>query len=104
FSVSLFVFAASSDLRIAFTCLVLVGALSTVFETLLNTSIQLRVAEGYRGRGVGFYGLTGGGLRELGGMQAGFLAEWSSAPFAIEAGAVVLVCVGFFFLCPRRRG
>ena len=103
FSVSLFVFAASSDLRIVFTCLVMVGALSTVFETLLNTSIQLRVAEAYRGRVMGFYGLTGGGLRELGGMQAGFLAEWSSAPFAIEAGAVILVVVGLFFLGPRLR-
>jgi MFS family permease len=103
FSVSLFVFAASSDLRIVFTCLVMVGALSTVFETLLNTSIQLRVAEAYRGRVMGFYGLTGGGLRELGGMQAGFLAEWSSAPFAIEAGAVILVVLGLFFLGPRLR-
>jgi MFS family permease len=103
FSVSLFVFAASSDLRIAFTCLVMVGALSTVFETLLNTSIQLRVEEAYRGRVMGFYGLTGGGLRELGGMQAGFLAEWSSAPFAIEAGAVILAVVGLFSLGPRLR-
>ena len=103
FSASLFVFAASGDFRIAFTCLVIVGALSTVFETLLNTSIQLRVAEAYRGRVMGFYGLTGGGLRELGGMQAGFLAEWSSAPFAIEAGAVILVVVGLFFLGPRLR-
>ena len=103
FSASLFVFAASGDFRIAFICLVIVGALSTVFETLLNTSIQLRVVEAYRGRVMGFYGLTGGGLRELGGMQAGFLAEWSSAPFAIEAGAVILVVVGLFFLGPRLR-
>jgi MFS family permease len=103
FSVSLFAFAASSDLRIVFICLVMVGALSTVFETLLNTSIQLRVAEAYRGRVMGFYGLTGGGLREFGGMQAGFLAEWTSAPFAIEAGAVILIVVGLFFLGPRLR-
>lgn len=103
FSVSLFVFAASEDFRLAFLCLVLVGALSTVFETLLNTSIQLRVAEAYRGRVMGFYGLTGGGLRELGGMQAGFLAEWTSAPLAIETGAVILVVFGLFFLGPRLR-
>jgi hypothetical protein len=31
------------------------------------------------------------------------LAEWSSAPFAIEAGAVILVVVGLFFLGPRLR-
>jgi MFS family permease len=104
FSVSLFAFAATSDFQIAFVCLVLVGALSTVFETLLNTAIQLRVVESYRGRVMGFYGLTGGGLRELGGMQAGFLAEWSSAPFAIEAGAVILALIGFFFLGSRLRG
>jgi MFS family permease len=103
FSVSLFAFAASDDFRLAFVCLVMMGALSTVFETLLNTSIQLRVAEAYRGRVMGFYGLTGGGLRELGGMQAGFLAEWSSAPFAIETGAVILVVFGLFFLGPRLR-
>jgi predicted MFS family arabinose efflux permease len=103
FSVSLFTFAATTDFQIAFVCLVLVGALSTVFETLLNTAIQLRVVEAYRGRVMGFYGLTGGGLRELGGMQAGFLAEWSSAPFAIEAGAVILAVIGFFFLGSRLK-
>lgn len=65
--------------------------------------IQLRVVEAYRGRVMGFYGLTAGGLRELGGMQAGFLAEWSSAPFAIEAGAVVLAVVGLIFLGVRLR-
>ena len=103
FSLTLFAFAASTDFRIAFTCLVVVGALSTVFETLLNTSIQLRVVEAYRGRVMGFYGLTAGGLREFGGMQAGFLAEWSSAPFAIEAGAVILAVVGLIFLGVRLR-
>jgi len=103
FSLTLFAFAASVDFRVAFTCLVVVGALSTVFETLLNTSIQLRVVEAYRGRVMGFYGLTAGGLRELGGMQAGFLAEWSSAPFAIEAGAVILAVVGLIFLGVRLR-
>ena len=35
-------------------------------------------------------------------MQAGFLAEWSSAPFAIETGAVILMVVGLFFLGPKR--
>ena len=101
FSVSLFVFAASGDVRIAFGSLVLVGALSTLFETLLNTAIQLRVVDAYRGRVMGFYGLTGGGLREFGGMQAGFLAEWSSAPFAIGTGAIILAVIGSIFLGSR---
>jgi predicted MFS family arabinose efflux permease len=101
FSIVLFFFAASPHFELSFVSLVVVGGLSTVFETLLQTSIQLMVAESYRGRVLGFYGLTTGGLREFGGMQAGFLAEWRSAPFAVETGAVILVIVGCFFLGSR---
>jgi len=97
----LFSFAITRDARLAFGFLVAVGALSTFFETLLNTSIQLRVEESFRGRVSGFYGLTGGGLREFGGMQAGFIAEWTSAPVAISAGAVVLAVLGYRFLTVR---
>jgi MFS family permease len=103
FSICLCVFAVNGDVWIAFATLVVVGALSTVFETLLNTSIQLRVEESFRGRVSGFYGLTGGGLREFGGMQAGFVAEWTSAPFAIAAGAIVLAVVGYIFLGARLK-
>jgi MFS family permease len=98
FTTCLFSFAVSRDARLAFGFLVAVGALSTLFETLLNTSIQLRVEEAFRGRVSGFYGLTGGGLREFGGMQAGFIAEWTSAPVAISAGAIALALIGYMFL------
>jgi MFS family permease len=98
FTACLFSFAVSRDAGSAFGLLVAIGALSTVFETLLNTSIQLRVEEAFRGRVSGFYGLTGGGLREFGGMQAGFIAEWTSAPVAISAGAVALALIGSMFL------
>ena len=103
FTVCLFSFAISRDARLAFGFLVAVGSLSTVFETLVNTSIQLRVKEAFRGRVSGFYGLTGGGLREFGGMQAGFVAEWTSAPIAISAGAVVLGIVGYMVLGSRVK-
>ena len=103
FSVALFGFAASRHGQLAFTLLVIVGALSTTFETLLQTSIQLMVEESFRGRVLGFYGLTGGGLRELGGMQAGFLAEWVGAPAAIETGTIVLVLLGAMFLTMTAR-
>jgi MFS family permease len=103
FSACLFAFAVSGDARLAFGFLVAVGALSTVFETLMNTSIQLRVEEAFRGRVSGFYGLTGGGLREFGGMQAGFVAEWTSAPIAIASGAIVLVIVSASILGSRLK-
>lgn len=103
FSICLCSFALSSYFWLALGLLVMVGILSTVFETLLSTAIQLRVEESFRGRVSGFYGLTGGGLREFGGMQAGFLAEWTSAPFAIGAGAVVLAVFGGIFLYSRLK-
>jgi MFS family permease len=103
FSICLCAFAVSSDAWAAFVILVVVGALSTVFETLINTSIQLRVVESFRGRVSGFYGLTGGGLREFGGMQAGFVAEWTSAPVAIASGSVVLAIAGYLVLGSRLK-
>ena len=103
FVVMLCGFAVSREFSIAVALLVAIGALSTVFETLLSTSIQLRVDEAFRGRVSGFYGLTGGGLREFGGMQAGFVAEWTSAPFAIGAGAIALAIIGYVFLGARLK-
>jgi len=100
---ALFIFAASEHFATAFVMLVMVGGLSTVFDTLLNTLIQLAVADSYRGRVMGVYGITAGGMREFGGMQAGLVAEWSSAPFALEAGAVVVALAAIFFLAPRLR-
>lgn len=100
---ALFIFALSERFATAFVMLVMVGGLSTVFDTLLHTLIQLAVADAYRGRVFGVYGLTAAGLREFGGMQAGFLAEWGSAPLALEAGAVVVALVALFFLGPRLR-
>jgi MFS family permease len=102
-AVALFVFATARSFDIAFPTLVVVGALGTVFDTLLNTIIQLTVADVYRGRVMGVYGLSAAGLREFGGMQAGFIAEWAGAPFAIQAGAVIVVLVAFFFFYPQLK-
>jgi MFS family permease len=102
-AVSLFVFAGSRSFALAFPMLVVVGAMSTVFDTLLNTIIQLTVTDAYRGRVMGVYGLTAAGLKEFGGMQAGFVAEWAGAPFAIQAGAVVVVLMGIFFFSRQLR-
>jgi MFS family permease len=102
-AVFLFLFAATDNFSLAFPILVVVGALGTVFDTLLNTLIQLTVTDAYRGRVMGVYGLSAAGMREFGGMQAGFVAEWTSAPFAIEAGAVVVLLVAIFYFAPQLR-
>jgi len=102
-ALALFLFAASESFTTAFSMLIVFGMLSMTFDTLLNTLIQVNVTDNYRGRVMGVYGLTAAGLREFGGMLAGFLAEWTGAPFAIEAGAVVVGVVALFFLAPRLK-
>jgi MFS family permease len=97
----LVVFAATSHVQIAFGVLVAVGALSIAFDTLVSTIIQLTVTDAYRGRIMGFHGMASAGLREFGGVQAGVIAEWMGARFAIDAGAVFVALVALFFLAPR---
>jgi len=100
---SLVLFASTGHLHAAFVTLVVVGALSIAFDTLVSTLIQLTVTDFYRGRVMGFYGMASAGLREIGGVQAGFLAEWTSAPIAIDAGAAVIALVAVLFLGPLLR-
>jgi len=101
---ALILFATTHNFATAFMMLVMVGGSNIAFDTLVNTAIQLSVADVYRGRVLGVYGLATAGLRELGGMQAGFVAEWTTTPFALEAGAVVVVLMAVFFFGPRLRG
>src|ERR1043166_1536393 len=62
---ALFIFGTAGNFEISFPTLVVVGALGTIFDTLLNTLIQLTVADNYRGRVMGVYGLSAAGLREF---------------------------------------
>ena len=103
YAASLVLFASTGDLHAAFAILAVVGALSIAFDTLVSTLIQLTVTDVYRGRVMGFYGMASAGLREIGGVQAGFLAEWTSAAVAIDAGAVVVALVALLFLGPLLR-
>jgi hypothetical protein len=48
------------------------------------------VPDGMRGRVMGFYGMTWS-IMPLGGMQAGALAQFTSAPFALVAGGIAVV-------------
>jgi len=103
YALFLVVFTATSHVHIAFGVLVIIGALSIAFDTLVSTIIQLTVTDAYRGRVMGFHGMASAGLREFGGVQAGFVAEWLGAGIAIDAGAVVVALVALFFFAPRLR-
>jgi len=55
----------------------------------IQTSLQMLVPDGMRGRIMGFYGMTWS-IMPLGGMQAGALANFITAPFAIAVGGLAV--------------
>ncbi len=74
-------------------------------NVLANTLIQLTVPDELRGRVMSFYSLTFQGMMRLGGMQAGLVGDWLSAPIAVGVGAVVSLGYGAFIALryPRVR-
>ena len=85
------------DFTLAMVMMVVVGVFNTGFTTLTQSSLQMMVPDGVRGRVMGFYGMTYD-IRPLGGMQAGALAGVASmgVPMAIAIGglAVAAFAVG----------
>jgi MFS family permease len=56
---------------------------------IIMTTLQDRVPDALRGRVMGIFGMTWS-MMTLGAMQAGFIAEAVSAPFAVALGGVAV--------------
>ena len=69
---------------------VLYSAFSSFYLISSMTILQLKVPDELRGRVMGIHSITFS-LIALGGLSAGFLAAMVSAPFAVAAGATVLL-------------
>ncbi len=99
FGVSLILFAVSNavapSMPISLTLLFLAGGFTSMYMIVLMTTLQTLVPDELRGRVMGIYGMTWS-LMPLGAMQAGLIAEYTSAPFAVGLGgaAVILFAVG----------
>ena len=81
------------------------GGLYAVFQTASNTLLNLLVPTEYRGRVMGLRGVMWS-LAPLGALQAGFLASYTSTPFAIAlgGGAVIIVTILAFACSAQVRG
>ena len=81
------------------------GGLYAVFQTASNTLLNLLIPTEYRGRVMGLRGVMWS-LAPLGALQAGFIAEYTSTPFAIAVGggAVIAVTVLAFVFSAQIRG
>ena len=80
------------------------GGLYAVFQTASNTLLNLLVPTEFRGRVMGLRGVMWS-LAPLGALQAGFIAQYTSTPFAIAlgGGAVIAVTVLAFAFSAQVR-
>jgi MFS family permease len=98
-------FAASRSFWLSLVLLVGIGFSFVTQNALTNTLIQITVPDELRGRVMSFYSLTFQGMMRVGGMQAGLVGDWLSAPAAVGVGAVVSLGYGAFIALryPRVR-
>jgi MFS family permease len=99
FGVFLILFAITSSifasLPLAMFLIFLAGACTSIYMISILTTLQSLVPNELRGRVMGIYGMTFSVL-PLGAMQAGGVAEFTSAPFAVALGgaAIIVLAVG----------
>jgi len=101
----LLVFVLSRSFLLSLLLLVFIG-LGQVFQnSLANTLLQITTPDHLRGRVMSQYSLISGGMHHLGGLQAGFMADWLGAPFSVGLGAAISLAYGLFVAVryPRVR-
>jgi MFS family permease len=73
-----------------------VGVMFVWQNALSNTLIQLCAPDAMRGRIMAVYSMTFQSFMRLGGLQAGFMADWLGVPFSLAIGAGISLVYGLF--------
>jgi MFS family permease len=96
FPLFLLVFASSTSFTLSL-CLTLGIGFSFVWQNALaNTLLQFITPDELRGRVMGVYSMTFQSMFRLGGLQAGFVADWLSAQVSVGIGAAASLLYGIF--------
>jgi hypothetical protein len=103
FPLLLLIFVYSKSMAFSLVVMLLVG-LSHVFQNAMaNTLLQLSSPDPLRGRVMSLYSLVSHGMHHLGGLQAGFMADWIGAPVSIGLGAGFSLVYGLFIAVRYRQ-
>ena len=100
FSFSLVLFGLSRVYLLSFISLIFLGGSSVSSVALINTLLQTRVPDEFRGRVMGVFMLTFAGLTPFGNLISGALAEAFGAPFSLMTGGII--CAVFFAIINLR--
>lgn len=105
FPLLLLIFAASRSFTLSMLVMLFIGFSFVWQNALANTLLQVMTPDELRGRVMAVYTLTFQTMMRLGGLQAGYLADWLSAPLSIAlgAGASLLYGLGIAVKVPGIR-
>jgi MFS family permease len=99
----LLIFVSSRSMLLSVVMMLLVG-MSHVFQNAMaNTLLQLTAPDQLRGRVMSLYSLVSHGMTHVGGLQAGFVADWVGAPLSIGVGAGFSLLYGLFIAVRYRQ-
>lgn len=103
--VLLLAFVNSQVFLLSLFLMVFVGMGQVFQNALANTLLQITSPDQLRGRVMSQYSLVTQGMHQLGGLQAGIVADWIGAPLSVGIGAVMSLAYGIFvfFRYPRVR-
>ncbi len=89
FSLMLLLLSLTRNYYVALFFLAVAGWGMLLYFSTTNTSIQMSVDDGMRGRVMGIWALVFGGMMPVGGLEAGLVSHWLGVPWAVAIGAVV---------------
>ena len=94
FSLSLIIFSLSKVYLLSICALILIGFSSVTAVALVNTLLQTKVEDRFRGRVMSVFMITFAGMMPFGNLIAGGLAHTMGVSFAVMVGGIV--CALFF--------
>ena len=92
----LLIFVGSRSLAVSMLVMLLVGVSHVLQNAMANTLLQITSPDHLRGRVMSQYALVTQGMTHMGGLQAGFVADWIGAPLSVGLGAAVSLSYSLF--------
>jgi predicted MFS family arabinose efflux permease len=94
FPLFLLLFAFSTQFVFSLVLTLFIGFSFVWQNALANTLLQFVTPNELRGRVMAVYSMTFQAMFRLGGLQAGFMADWFGAPISLAVGAIASLLYG----------
>jgi MFS family permease len=96
FPLFLLAFAASRSMALSTAMIILVGISFVLQNVVAITLLQVSSPDRLRSRVIALYSVVFQGMTNIGGLQAGIVADWVGAPISVGIGAAVSLLYGMW--------